>query len=819
MARPFCSQTELMFRASGGIPGMLGSYSGCPNENGVQFCVLFPTTFEWGSSRLLGYCLPSTCTLLEIARHVVVDPMLNTTFNYREILSSADANASQVADSLAQYINCGPRLSSSEPQVENIVSWVILGFLTLLVLLATLYDYFWEITARSIPFEVVMMGADGAVVRVLQPPNIFLLESKNKDKKSGPRHNDANSPLFQKDLAEKEGGVYSTFSAEVSQPLLASLGQSSAADETEKKGGSSHSLHLPTAEDEKAASLKSKPFRGSFVRRKGVLTPAAPPAAVPVIATTPVGGVDDASRGTGILSEFNAEALWSHRSVQKFLAEIPDVPDFRSFVNRTVLCLSLINSFRKWRYHPKSEVDLNLFNSWRVLAWMWVMIFSYFWYSQQIPTLENVGSRQVNILYAFLEKEAFAAFTVGTFLLIAGFLALHRLHVSEELLMKSPTARVRAERRRCRRTLVECSLWYAKYLVARLVRLIPISFAVLMLLPNAVSGAGHGPFWGLFARSPALYANCMRYWWTNLLLVNNIIPADENKRCFPCSYYVALEFQLVALAPLIYFLGKHLHHRLFFSLLILTMAGSAALRYIELSHQRRVFLTPSAVSHHALPVGTVYQFPHLMFIPFCLGAMLYYLYRALRQRAEMLRMFGPDLFLMVHRIQEGAGAEDRASYWILELLGMRRIRVFFVWSGLAITSLCVLSAWFIHREDERGAGIGVGVKAYESLILFPWCLALCLLALPLLFGYGGMLHRILTHRLWCGLSRLVLAAYLAAPVVIGFGNASTYEVATMNFLLFIVQGFGYMAVTLLVAFIFHMLVERPCLHISSRGEY
>ncbi|PWV11549.1 hypothetical protein C3747_58g26 [Trypanosoma cruzi] len=813
---PFCNQTELMFRASGGIPGMLGSYSGCPDENGVQYCVLFPTRVRWGNSRLLGYCLPSTCTLLDIARQVVLDPMLNGTFNYSKLMHGDGMNTSQVMDRLEQYINCAPRSSSFlELNVHNIVSWAIIGFIILLVVLATLYDYYWSITARSIPFEVVMMGADGAVVRVLQPPNVVLLENQSKTNESSPRrHGEDLRCTTEKKVTEKQKGSFSASVTAITQPLLVAVEQSEA-DEAGRQIEPAHSPRMGETEDESATSPKKKTHFGSFVRYKEART------GEEVVSTKKGArsGERDSLRGAGILPEFNTELLWSHRRVQKFLAEIPDVPNFRSFLNRTVLCLSLINSFRKWRYYPKSEVNLNLFNSWRVIAWMWIMLFSSFWYSQQIPTMDNIGSPPVNFIYAFLGKEAFAAFAVGTFLTIAGFLALHRLHVSEELLMSSPTARVRASKRTCRQLLAECMLWYAKYLIARFVRVIPISFAIFMLLPNAVSGFGNGPFWRLFSQSPAFYGNCMKYWWTNLLLVNNFLPVEENERCFPWSYYVALEFQLVALAPMIYFLGKHLHHRLFFSLLALAMAGSAVLRYFEISRRKSVLLGIGAVSHHALSVGPVYQHPHLMFIPFCVGAMLYYLYKALRQRAEMLRMFGPDILLMMHRIQEEAVAEDRVSYWLLERLRMRHMRVLIVWSGLAITFSCVISLWFIHRDDEIGGNMGVDMKVYESLILFPWSIALCLLALPLLFGYGGIIRGVLTHRLWCGPSRLVLVAYLAAPVVIGFGNASSYDVITMSFSLFIVQGFGYMGLTLLVAFFFHMLVERPCLHISSRGEY
>ncbi|RNF04447.1 transmembrane protein NRF-6 [Trypanosoma rangeli] len=131
------------------------------------------------------------------------------------------------------------------------------------------------------------------------------------------------------------------------------------------------------------------------------------------------------------------------------------------------------------------------------------------------------------------------------------------------------------------------------------------------------------------------------------------------------------------------------------------MVGSALLRHVELPRQRLVFLSPSIVSHHALPLGIVYQYSPLMFI-IIIGAVFHYLYEALRQRAEMLSMFGLIFFKMMYRIHEGAVTVDRVSYCLLERLRMRRKGIFIVWCVLAITLFCVLSAWVIHRDDGRG---------------------------------------------------------------------------------------------------------------------
>jgi hypothetical protein len=85
----------------------------------------------------------------------------------------------------------------------------------------------------------------------------------------------------------------------------------------------------------------------------------------------------------------------------------------------------------------------------------------------------------------------------------------------------------------------------------------------------------------------------------------------------------------------------------------------------------------------------------------------------------------------------------------------------------------------------------------------------------MIFGFGGYFRKFLAHRFWCGASRLVFAAYLLHPVVVAFINANKYGTVGMQFLLFSVDTWGNIAMSLIVALFFHMVVEQPSMHLSS----
>lgn len=531
---------------------------------------------------------------------------------------------------------------------------------------------------------------------------------------------------------------------------------------------------------------------------------------------------DDSDGGGGgmrsMRSSWMPEAIRERRDALKQfidetmdqLPDLPNLPNFHSVVVRAVLCLSLTNSFRKWRYFPESQASINIFNSLRVLAWLWIVNVDTFEYTLHVPTYATRVEQSANAIYAVVQRQGSAGFAIATFLIISGFTTMHRLTNMDARPM-SPEATVMAMKRTTLGRVWAAVWWYIRFAVSRMVRVLPLYCCIVFLLLPMLARAGNGPFWTTFSSAPEIRGNCAAHWWANVLLINNFYPRDPLDRCFPWSYFIALDFQFVLLSPFVHYFFHKAGYRLFLVAVTLLTVGCLVLRYFyQPVGNCDASYPPTRIAFDA---GAVYEQPHLMIVPFLAGAALYYAYNAVLKRKENMKLLGDEVSLLVMRHEQRVDLADRASFWLLLRLKSKPFRVVSIWSGLGLILFCILSSWQLFAD--RRCNDSVLAKVFTAISIVPWCIGICLTILPMLFGFGGNVRTFLIHRLWCGASRLVLAGYLLHPVVISFCNANAYGRSSMEVLLYIVETWGNIWVSLLVAFCFHLWIEQPSMHLGA----
>ena len=88
------------------------------------------------------------------------------------------------------------------------------------------------------------------------------------------------------------------------------------------------------------------------------------------------------------------------------------------------------------------------------------------------------------------------------------------------------------------------------FMLHRIFRVLPLYGLVLVVYIFIVPLIGSGPFWYLVDGTTT--SNCASYWWTNLIFVNNFVPAENNwkQSCAPWTFFLAVDMQLCILAPL-----------------------------------------------------------------------------------------------------------------------------------------------------------------------------------------------------------------------------------------------------------------------------
>lgn len=92
--------------------------------------------------------------------------------------------------------------------------------------------------------------------------------------------------------------------------------------------------------------------------------------------------------------------------------------------------------------------------------------------------------------------------------------------------------------------------WLPMFYIHRLVRILPPYVFCLLLWWKIGVLLGSGPFW---YRWNSFSSNCDKYFWTNLLFINNLWPNNvpETSECFYVSWYLAVDMQYYIISPFI----------------------------------------------------------------------------------------------------------------------------------------------------------------------------------------------------------------------------------------------------------------------------
>ena len=157
------------------------------------------------------------------------------------------------------------------------------------------------------------------------------------------------------------------------------------------------------------------------------------------------------------------------------------------------------------------------------------------------------------------------------------------------------------------------------YYFHRIWRLTP-SYAFVLFIYVALSPyMGSGPMWNTYQATLGFTNTtpsnaCSKYWWTNLLYINNLYPADFEDQCFKWGWYLAIDTQLYAISPIFLF-AYHKSRRIGWALVVFAAFLGTAIRciLIEVNH---LTLSGAAAAHE---LNELYGKPWSRMAPYMIG--------------------------------------------------------------------------------------------------------------------------------------------------------------------------------------------------------
>jgi peptidoglycan/LPS O-acetylase OafA/YrhL len=87
-------------------------------------------------------------------------------------------------------------------------------------------------------------------------------------------------------------------------------------------------------------------------------------------------------------------------------------------------------------------------------------------------------------------------------------------------------------------------LYYAK----RVFKIMPFNIFAILFTVYFIPTLGNGPFYAQIIKA---VEPCHKYWWTNVIYINNFYPANYEDKCLPQTWFVACAVQMSLVVPLL----------------------------------------------------------------------------------------------------------------------------------------------------------------------------------------------------------------------------------------------------------------------------
>jgi len=276
---------------------------------------------------------------------------------------------------------------------------------------------------------------------------------------------------------------------------------------------------------------------------------------------------------------------------------------------------------------------------------------------------------------------------------------------------------------------------FLHFYIHRYLRLTPTLAFVMFFAWFLTDHLSYGPFMALYNPFGVV---CSKYWWTNLLYINNLYPWKLEDECIGWAWYLANDMQFYIISPLILYL---IYHWFYVGVVIIgvflvtgfVITASLAAVY---DYQASMFsvLAYNYTNKPGSPISftdAVYIKPWARISPYLVGLVLGYV---LYQRYKF-------------------GVRRRARVVLYGLM----------WAVAAFVAMWLVYGLYFTWQHRPSPAENVLYITF-SRCLWGCCLALVVLACH--HDYGWVVNAFLSMKFWTPLARMTFSAYLVHPVVI-----------------------------------------------------
>ena len=365
-----------------------------------------------------------------------------------------------------------------------------------------------------------------------------------------------------------------------------------------------------------------------------------------------------------------------------------------------LLCFSLLRHVQRIFKVPEGTKALGIFHGIRVLGTLWVILAHVFLYRLHI--MANKSHMYMMVGEVSSQLLINATFVVDTFFFMSGFLTSYIFLKEKQKMERVPS-------------ITERGNMFLQIIMKRYIRLTPAYFVIILIA--ILNSTWHDHVSALLPfEHPS--ATCSKYWWTNILYINNFYSWDE--QCLTWSWYLANDTQFYVFGCFLLLLSIT-HYNIAMGVGVVSLISSiASVAYIGYT----LNYEPTLDGQYS--TGTyLYIRPWCRISPYLLGMATCHL---LAKCNYKLRLSKKSLVL-----------------------------------GWTLAILCNCLILFSPVNQNMPLNFAV---LYLALSRTGWSLGIAWLVVACTTNHGGIVNKILSLDFFVPFSKISYAAYLVNPIII-----------------------------------------------------
>ncbi|CAL1684887.1 unnamed protein product [Lasius platythorax] len=413
-------------------------------------------------------------------------------------------------------------------------------------------------------------------------------------------------------------------------------------------------------------------------------------------------------------------------------------------IGKVLICFSIYTN-TKAIFSTKSDEELSVIHGLRFLSMVWIIMAHTILYT--IDYLDNKAWTLRAAKGLAVQTLTNANISVDTYFFISGFLVAY-------LFLKNVMGKERIGSINYRAKINE----FFVYVIRRFIRLTPAFMMMVGILQ--LNSAWYNKT-SQFYMDERPHETCAKYWWRNLLYINNLF--DRREMCMSWSWYLANDMQffiigitLLILSTIYFYTAALMLGAILIGSIVLTGYISYIYEYVPiLSEQYRL-------------IDVLYYPPWVRIGPYLIGIIAAYILIKLNKR-----------------------------------MTMKKTTLILCWCLGSACNIFVLFGLYDRHISILSSAIYVAVSRTVWAIGIAWIVIVCSTK------HGGIIKQVLSFKVWIPLSRLTYCAYLLNPFIIHSIRLHNETSAHLEFLSMAAIFLGQVAISYLCAYALSLMAEAP----------